>query len=73
VRDLERQATAPDARLAAAIRRDVLATLFPVGSLYLTDAATLPPALLAIGTWTSSATAAARGASLSANIFERLT
>jgi len=51
----------------------LLRELFPVGALYLTTLTAPPAPLSRLGTWTSAATAAARGSSLSAHIFERLT
>ena len=51
----------------------LLRELFPVGALYLTALSAPPAPLSRLGTWTDAATAAARGSSLSAHIFERLT
>lgn len=51
----------------------LLRELFPVGSLYLTDLTAPPAPLNRLGTWTDTATAATRGTTLSAHIFERLT
>lgn len=74
VRQLERQ-DALAAFNATTVREETilaaLRELYPVGALYLTDNAALPARLAQIGTWTSSATAATRGTSLSAYIFER--